>query len=190
MEAQIKDAEQQFRSQVFGPVFRLVLVAGSGMGKTHWLAKFLGQIDQLCPNKFTKIVVHFKSFNPIFQEMYVRDQDRIELRQELPEDLSDITSGAVSVRNTLWVFEDFISVSGSPEEKIIEQLFSKVSNNAGLSVAVTSQSIYNPSNKIWRSVSLNATHFCLWPVIRYGIFIFFNICQTNTLFHILGMSKC
>ena len=80
METEIKQVEDEFRSKILGPVFRLVLCAGSGMGKTTFLADFLSQIDALSPSKFKKIVIHYRTFfNPLFQKMYVRDPTRIEL---------------------------------------------------------------------------------------------------------------
>ena len=162
----VKQTEDGFRKTVFGPIFRMVLCAGSGMGKTTFLLHFLAQIDELCPVKFEKIVIHYQSFNPLFQEMYANDPTRIELKQDMSIDLSDVNEGKSSLDRTLWIFEDFISIYGSESEKNIEHLFSKVC------VFVAKNVVFN--NLFFRSVTTLGFHF--WshrnqytiPATKYG----------------------
>ena len=138
-------------------MFSFFLIA-SGIGKTSLLCKILTNSKDLFIQPPTSIHIFFSENQPTYNYIQERAGIPVFLHQEQP------TTRLTFEGNSVVVFDDF--QQDPTALKIINTFFTKIAHHRNLCVFFICQNLYDPQNKIIRSINLNSTVLILFNNIR------------------------
>jgi hypothetical protein len=136
--------------------FRLICAGASGVGKTWFVKDFIQHIDTVVDGGFDHIIYCYSENQPLYEQLKVESPEIIWI-EGFGEDI-DSYLGDVNKRKLLIVDDQMCEGATSP---FLLSLFTKRSHHTNTSVIFITQNIFF-QGKYCRSISLNATCFCIF----------------------------
>ena len=130
----------------------------SGIGKTSLLCKILANNKDVFIQPPTSIHIFFSENQPAYSDIQEKADIPVFLYQEEPTTHHSFES------NSVVIFDDFQQNSNAL--KVINTFFTKIAHHHNLYVFFICQNLYDPQNKIVRSINLNSTILILFNNIR------------------------
>ena len=143
---------------------KIMVVSGTGGGKTTWASKLVRFKDEMFPDESPKkVMVCYTIWQTLYQELQ-HEFPEIIFKNGLPskEELIDL-SGGDHIQHSLLLIDDMITELC--ESKDMEQLFTTLSHHLKISVIAMSQNIYY-QGKCARTISLQSWYFVLLSARR------------------------
>lgn len=129
--------------------FTAIIAGPTQAGKTHFVKRFLSNLDQMCDVKFSKILFYYGEYQNSYDEISKILGSAVDFREGLPQpaDLKENTS-----EPKLIIIDDLMDEA--LKSSVVSQLFTRGSHHRNLSVIFITQNLYLQS-KYSRTVSLN-----------------------------------
>ena len=137
--------------------FSFFLLA-SGIGKTSLLCKILEDNKRVFKVPPKNIHIFFSEEQPAYTYIQEKSDVPVYLHTEQPSPHSTFERGS------LIIFDDYQQDQSAL--KVINTYFTKKAHHHNLSVVFICQNLYDPQNKIIRSINLNSTALILFNNIR------------------------
>lgn len=131
----------------------VLLVGGSGAGKTVFMKRLIEERAHMFNVTFEKIIFYYAEWQPLYESL-----SGVEFRQELPL-LEDHPPGE---RPKLLVIDDFLDEIKKHNKEFLK-LFIKGSHHRNLSIYFLSQSLFPDG---LRQISLNAHYIVIFKTAR------------------------
>jgi GTPase SAR1 family protein len=147
--------------------FTILVTGSSKSGKTTFVDKLLYyQNDIIADPKpkcyaFERILVIYASWASVYEKWMSKYGSRISFQKNIPADLEEIIK-SWNVRSSLVILDDMMQ----NDDPIILALYTRISHHLCVSAICLLHNIYDRSNKILRSLSLNTNGIIVFRSLR------------------------
>jgi hypothetical protein len=157
--------------------FRMICTGASGVGKTMFIKQFLENLEHVTLSKFSTVVFSYSLNQPLYDE----------IKQTMPDIIwvKGLTSSEIEEHllpdsgNKLLIIDDQMMESSTTP--FLLSLFTKLSHHMNTSIIFVVQNMFF-QGKFFRTISLNATCFCIFKNPRdqrHVSYIASQICPWN-----------
>ena len=137
--------------------FRMICTGASGVGKTMFVKKFLENINRVTLCNFSTVVFSYSLNQPLYDELRETMPNIIWVKGCMSSDIEAyLTSDS---GNKLLIIDDQMMESSTTP--FLLELFTKLSHHMNTSVIFVVQNMFF-QGKFFRTISLNATCFCIF----------------------------